>query len=283
MARGKNCLLVIEQLDAVSVVSGRQPEVFDAVASLVREARAPSNMRLLLVCRAFDLENDQRLRELRAKEKNHATSISVGPLDPGRVEEVVAHLGLAPDRLSPSQIELLRLPLHLALLAGVIHGDEGRPMDFTSPKDLYDAFWRRKRADLLPVFGDQNAFETLVYALCGAMNDRQALSVPRGLLTPGDADLDRLVSANVLVRQGSRIGYFHEGFFDYVFARRFCETGEPLLEFLRSSEQDLFRRSQVRQILAYRRDDDFGAYLEDLSDCLTTPDVRFHIEQPSGP
>ena len=152
-------------------------------------------------------------------------------------------------------------------------------MDFASPKDLYDAFWRRKRADLLPVLGDQNAFETFAYALSGAMNDRQALSVPRGLLPSGDADLDRLVSANVLVRQGSRVGYFHEGFFDYVFARRFCETGEPLLELLRSTEQDLFRRSQVRQILAYRRDDDFGAYLKDLSDCLAAPDTRFHIKK----
>jgi hypothetical protein len=78
-AAGGDCLLVIEQLDAVSVVSGRRPEVFDAVASLVREARAHANMRLLLVCRAFDLENDARLRDLREQEKTRATTISVGP------------------------------------------------------------------------------------------------------------------------------------------------------------------------------------------------------------
>jgi hypothetical protein len=83
----------------------------------------------------------------------------------------------------------------------------------------------------------------------------------------------------VCARQGRRIGLFHEGFFDYVFARRFCETGEPLLDLLRSAEQDLFRRSQVRQILAYRRDDDFDAYLRDLGDCLAAPDVRFHMKK----
>ncbi|TVR58524.1 MAG: hypothetical protein EA420_17170 [Candidatus Competibacteraceae bacterium] len=279
LAAGGDCLLVIEQLDAVSVVSGRRPEVFYAVDALVREARAYSNMRLLLVCRAFDLDHDQRLRDLRQQEKIRATSISVGLLDPVQVKEAVAHLGLAPDRLTPGQIELLRLPLHLALLAGMTGGDDSRSLDFVSPKDLYDTFWRRKRTDLLPMPGDQNSFEILLYALCDAINDQQALLAPRGLLPSGDADLDRLVSAHVLVRQGSRIGFFHEGFFDYVFARRFCEMGEPLLDFLRSAEQDLFRRSQVRQILAYRRDDDFDAYLDDLRNCLAAPDIRFHIKK----
>ncbi len=279
LAAGGDCLLVIEQLDAVSVVSGRRPEVFDAVASLVREARAHANMRLLLVCRAFDLENDARLRDLREQEKTRATTISIGPLDQEQVKQVVAHLHLPPERFTPSQIELLRLPLHLALLAGVTTGDDGGRFRFSSAKDLYDAFWRRKRSDLLQVLSDQNVFEILLYALCEAMNERQTLSVPRGCLPPGNADLDRLVSANVCARQGSRIGFFHEGFFDYVFARRFSETGEPLLDLLRSAEQDLFRRSQVRQILAYRRDDDFDAYLKDLGDCLAAPDVRFHIKK----
>jgi len=278
-AAGGDCLLVIEQLDAVSVVSGRRPEVFDAVASLVREARAHANMGLLLVCHAFDLENDARLRDLREQEKTRATTISVGPLDQEQVKQVVAHLGLPPERFTPSQIELLRLPLHLALLAGVTTGEDGGPFGFSSAKDLFDAFWRRKRSDLLQVLSDQNAFEILLYALCEAMNERQTLSVPRGCLPPGDADLGRLVSANVCARQGSRIGFFHEGFFDYVFARRFSEMGEPLLDLLRSAEQDLFRRSQVRQILAYRRDDDFDAYLRDLGDCLAAPDVRFHIRK----
>jgi len=67
--------------------------------------------------------------------------------------------------------------------------------------------------------------------------------------------------------------------FDYVFARRFCELGGPLLGFLRSAEQDLFHRSQVRQILTYRRDNDIDAYLDDLRDCLSAPDVRFHIKK----
>jgi hypothetical protein len=280
LAAGRDCLLVLDQLDAVSIVSGRNPQVFNAVAAMIREARAHPKLRVLLVCRTFDLENDPRLRELSRQDGPGTRRITVGPFDEAAVKDVLVHLGIDPSRLDTRQLDLLRLPLHLALLAGVIAGETGKGLTFATAKDLYDAYWLRKRTDLRPVLADPNAFETLLQRLCDVMNDRQALSVPRGLLPPGDADLERLVAANVLIRQGLRIAFFHEGFFDYVFARRFCELGEPLLHLLRSAgEQDLFRRSQVRQILVYRRDEDFDAYLSDLSDCLEADDVRFHIKK----
>jgi hypothetical protein len=282
-AAGRDCLLVLDQLDAVSVVSGRNPEVFNAVAAMVREAAAHPKLRVLLVCRSFDLENDSRLRDLSRASKPGTRRIAVGLFDAAAVKKVLTHLRIDPARLDSRQLDLLRLPLHLALLAGIFDGQPGKALSFATAKDLYDAYWLRKRTDLRPVLADPNAFETLLQQLCDAMNRRQALSVPRGDLPPGDADIDRLVSAHVVVRQrgqGVRIAFFHEGFFDYVFARRFCELGEPLLPWLRSAgEQDLFRRSQVRQILVYRRDEDFDAYIADLRDCLRADDVRFHIKK----
>ncbi len=280
LAAGRDCLLILDQLDTVSVVSGRNPEVFNAVAAMVRETRAHPKLRVLLVCRSFDLENDPRLRDLSRQDRAGIRRIPVGSFDTAAVNKILVHLGIGPARFDARQLDLLRLPLHLALLAGVIAGEPGKGLTFATAKDLYDAYWLRKRADLRPVLADPNAFETLLQKLCDAMNERQTLSVPRGLLPSGAADLDRLVSANVLVRQGLRIGFFHEGFFDYVFARRFCELGEPLLHLLRSvAEQDLFRRSQVRQILIYRRDEDFESYISDLRDCLGADDVRFHIKK----
>jgi hypothetical protein len=279
-AAGRDCLLVLDQLDAVSVVSGRNPEVFNAVAAMVCEAHAHPRLRVLLVCRSFDLENDSRLRELSRADKSGTRRIAVGLFDVEAVKNVLTHLQIDPARFDSRQLDLLRLPLHLALLAGVCNGQPGKALGFGTAKDLYDAYWLRKRTDLRPVLANPNAFETLLHGLCDAMNRRQALSVPRGDLPTGDADLDRLVSAHVLVRQGVRIAFFHEGFFDYVFARRFCELGESLLSWLRSAgEQDLFRRSQVRQILVYRRDEDFDAYVADLGACLGAADVRFHVKK----
>ncbi|MFJ9952554.1 hypothetical protein [Kitasatospora sp. NPDC091207] len=54
VAAGRPCVLIVDQLDAVSLASGRIPDTFDAVADLVGEAAAYPAMRIVLVCRAFD-------------------------------------------------------------------------------------------------------------------------------------------------------------------------------------------------------------------------------------
>src|SRR5207249_6705913 len=88
---------------------------------------------------------------------------------------------------------------------------------------------------------------------------------------------DAMVSERVLVRSGDRYGFFHEGFFDYCFARRFIGRGDSLIPFLKEREQHLFRRAQVRQILLHEREGDPGRYREDLRELLTRPDIRPHI------
>ncbi|WP_143466752.1 hypothetical protein [Lentzea kentuckyensis] len=55
---------MIDQLDAISKASGRFPAAMDVIASLVREARAFPEMRLVFACRRFDLDNDDRVRRI---------------------------------------------------------------------------------------------------------------------------------------------------------------------------------------------------------------------------
>jgi hypothetical protein len=48
-----------------------------------------------------------------------------------------------------------------------------------------------------------------------------------------------------------------------------CDRDVPAAKFDKS----------LPKILTYPRDDDFSAYLDDLGNCLTAPDVRFHIKK----
>ena len=53
---------------------------------------------------------------------------------------------------------------------------------------------------------------------------------------------------------------------------------ESLTEFLLASEQHLFRRAQVRQVLVYLRDADHGQYCSELRALLAHDDVRYHLK-----
>ena len=80
------------------------------------------------------------------------------------------------------------------------------------------------------------------------------------------------------MRDGRQYAFFHEAFFDYAFARRWIERGQTLIEFLLGHEQELFRRGQVRQVLAHLHDDDPDRFIEETEGVLLHPDIRFHIK-----
>ena len=78
LAEGSTSILIIDQIDAVSEVSGRTGAVKDILFELVRESRLYGDIRCLLVCRSFDLENDPQYREL--EQEHQAKRVGVEAL-----------------------------------------------------------------------------------------------------------------------------------------------------------------------------------------------------------
>lgn len=270
-------LLVIDQLDAVSLVSGRMPASFDGILALLREVAAFPEVRVLLACREFDIDNDNRLRRL-VDSDDGAERFAIGPLSEAQVEAALKELGVDHRELSASQLGLLRSPLHLVLLAAALGEEEA--LSFATTKDLFDLYWESKlratRRDRQP----PPRFTEVIDALVEAMSVGQRLAVPAGELDAGNLldDAAVLTSEHVLVRDEGQVAFFHEAFFDYAFARRWIRRGERLVEFLLAGEQELFRRAQVRQVLTHLRDEDRNRFTGELSEVLLSPEVRFHIK-----
>ena len=278
VAQSGPCVLVIDQLDALSIASGRNTDLFDCVYEIIRQAQVHPNMRILLACRKFDIDNDRRLRQLTGKD-GVAETVIVERLPHETVRKVVEKLGLNENLLNPRQLALLSVPLHLKLLSELVEDEEIRALNFETAQDLYKRFWEYKRRVIGERLGRPVQWPQVVYALGDYMHERQILSVPEVIVEEWSSDTDAMVSENVLVLENSRYSFFHEGFFDYAFARRFASGSQSLLGLLLSGEQRLFRRAQVRQILLYLRGTEFDRYIANLEETLFSPDVRFHIKQ----
>ena len=272
LAGDEPAVLVIDQLDAVSQVSGRNAPMLDCVEEVLREAAAFPSVRVLLASRGFDLEADPRLRRLRTADGTQV--IEVGPLADDQVDEVLREIGWTPSALTEKQRNLLRSPLHLRLLADAPRADPA----FGSEVDLYEAFWDAKRDALRARVGDDSSWSDVIDAVCESMNARQSLSAPVDAVDRWRQPVGALLSEVVLIKQDRRIRFFHEGFFDFAFAKRFSVRGASLVEFLRSTDQGLFHRSQTRQILNYRRLADRDLFQRDLREVLSAPDIRFHLK-----
>lgn len=275
-ADGRDGYLVIDQLDAVSLASGRMPESFDVVVDLIGEALSVSGLRVILACREFDIDNDHRIRSL--TDRPDTVKVSVGPLTTEAVDAAVTAMGLDATKLSPSQRSVLRTPMHLVLLSSIA-GQE-RALAFQSRGSLFEAYWERKR-QMSRVKRADVRFNAVLSRVANAASDRQTLSVPVEVLDEGDLieDANVLVSEHVLVRDGDRIAFFHETFFDYAFARQWVSRSESLTDFLLRDEQELFRRGQVRQILQHLYEREPERFRVEAVSVLTSDQVRFHIKE----
>ncbi len=275
VARDRPSVLLIDQLDAVSLASGRTPQTFEVVADLVRECSAFPQMRIVLACRKFDVDNDYRIRVL--ADSDGVSQLEVMPLSDAQVDAAVKAIDLPPATLTDTQRELLRIPLHLVLLRTI--ADQPDALSFSSSRHLFDAYWVRKRRDC----EDRRPgvrFAAAIGLVAETMSARKRLMIPQSLLDHGDmqADGDVLISSHVLVLEGRQLAFFHEAFFDYAFARQWINREQTLIEFVQEGEQELFRRSQVRQVLMHLRDDDRDRYLSELEALLAHPQIRFHIK-----
>ncbi|MET0602133.1 MAG: hypothetical protein ABW167_09115 [Baekduia sp.] len=274
-AQRQTGVLVIDQLDIVSTTSGRSPEFFDCVLEIIELAASVPNLRVVLSCRTFDIENDSRLRRL-IPATDPRPVLTVGPLGDAQVTAAVSNMGLDPDTLTATQRTILAVPLHLALLSEVLGASGGQAvLDFTTAGELYEKFWDAKQRELRDRLGRVPAWTEILDRLVDDMSENQLLRVPRELVDEWQLDVEAMVSCRVLTSDGAHLAFFHETYFDYVFARRFAARRQTVSELL-SSDQFLFRRAQIRQILAYNRSRG-TSYRNDLAYLLGDERVRFHL------
>jgi len=279
LAKGQRCVLLLDQLDAISELSGRSADRWPLVSALLDEAARVPEMRVLIACRCFDLHHDSRLRTL-IHGPNPAKELEVGLLTEDAVRAAIRPIRPVPE-LSPQQLQILRVPLHLRLF--VTMASEMRST-FGTVLELFSHYYKWKDVRVRNRIGPQARTGGALSRFAECLSMVGSSSIDSGVLDDYSAERDALLSEHVLVTDpAGGLRFFHDSFFDYVFARRFCSDRGDLIALLigdgESESQHLFRRAQVRQILAYQRASNFNAYLRDLRRMLGDGRVRFHLKR----
>lgn len=273
VAGESRALLVIDQLDAVSIFSGRIPNSFDGVMEVIDEIRRVPNIKILLVSRTVDLNRDPRIGSL-LKGRHAAKRISLGLLPLGDVKNYLeSNYGYVP---AGTTLELLRTPLHLAVYDRI--SEQGRQLSYRSRQDLYEELTNEVRRRAAQRVGSVD-WDGITSALVDYMSSNETLMAPVAILDRfAPEEVSALVSEGILVREGTDITFMHESYFDFLFARGFVNSGGVLHSFLADSGQYLFRRSQTRQILEHLAATDRPTFRQVVAELLTADDVRSHIK-----
>jgi hypothetical protein len=289
-AAGRPAVLLVDQLDAVSLTGGQDQRLVDALEEVFAQARATAALRLLVACRSFDLAHDRRLRQLLTREVATADGedhrqrglreVLVGALSDAQVDEALTALGVPRSGMPDALRHLLRNAFNLGLFATLVA--EGGFTDYAGLHTRFDLLreFEKVKRNAMRRRGLSDAYMPAVRQLAAHLSSHGRLWAPYGVLGELADTRDALLSEGVLVRDGRRLRFFHEAYFDYVFADAHVSGGGSARSLLDGDAQDLFRRAQVRGILAYERDLDpagAGAYLADLAELLRPGRIRAHI------
>ena len=272
-------VLIVDQLDAVSTMSGRNSGLSDLIERLLHEARgsrARVGIHTVVVCREFDWKNDSRLRQLIPD--SHA-QVDVGEFTVDEVKMILTGASFDPVTFGRRQLKILRLPQNLALFLEADF-DASHTPTFGAATEIFDRYWDAKRKLVTErVIPAADQWMPVMETLCDEMTSTQLLSVRKERLDKFQKDyVDQLASEGVLAFDGRSYGFGHESFFDYCFARVFVNRSEPVVSFLKGSEQHLFRRAQIRQVLAYLREATPARYVRELAGLLSDGQIRPHIK-----
>jgi hypothetical protein len=275
IASGSTSVLIVDQLDAISIASGRRTEMWALFDQLRREVEQFPNMSLVVGCREFDLEHDYRMRSMTTSGSGFVIA-RLQELSGEQVENALRNAGIEFTAVQPALKPILTVPLHLALF--LRSAPEGR-RGVHNRDELFGAFWIESEHRVDQRLGRKAAWTQTIDRLANWLSENQELSAPEYVLDEFPREAGAMVSEHFLVLTDNRYRFFHESLFDYAFARRFTAGGGHLVDFLLAGEQHLFRRAQVRQVLSFLRAEDWPRYLQELEGVLSHGKIRFHIKR----
>ncbi len=274
LAAGGTFIVLLDQLDALSLTLSRDQATLDVMLDTVARLRNVDGVRMVASCRTFDLKRDPRLSAIKIDRE-----FRLQPLDDSQVSQVLQTIGTDLTHLLPGHQTLLRVPLHLSIYARIASTDAAADQaeSFRSLQELYGALWRKWIEIIPPDVPPPRERIDAIYMLVDAIQNRHQLTAPVAVLDECPEGAIYLERVRFIRQHKGNWSFSHETLFDYCYARRFVAAGKALCQEVVNGPQGLFERSQMVQVLAYLRGSDEAAYRRELVQLLRSQDLRVHL------
>lgn len=279
LAGERQSVLVLDQLDAIRWTSTHSAEAMDVCRELLDEARSfrrqGKDIKVVLACRTFDLQNDPQIRGLVG---DRQAKVEVGPLSEGLVRSIV---GPSYAELGARQRKVLANVQNLSMWTEMWK-EEATP-SFHSATELMKRFWAFRQRQIENEGIASADTQALLERLVRWMDERGAVSAPdRVVRECSQRALAALQSHGILQRQDDRLSFAHQSYLDYLVAVRALEAidqGRRIPDWLGPRDrQTLFRREQLRQALTLLQEENPDRFGEEIEATLAADNVRFHLK-----
>lgn len=267
LAASRPVVVVVDALDVLSLQ--RASGTLELFLGLVDQLSAIEGVCIVAACRTFDLEFDPLLRG-----RTWDARVTVGLLDVEQnVVPILEQITVAPDRLDPDLLELLRVPGRLWLYGQVLGGD---PIERVgSIYELHDRYLEGIERE--PGWGAEAA--EVLARVAARMQERRTLEASRAELRASAEVIQGLLSRGVLVETERGYAFRHQELLDVVAVRAARRRGERLRDFVAGYPALPFLRPTVRVFLHVLRADDPTVYRREVWGFMSDDAVAYHLRR----
>jgi predicted Zn-ribbon and HTH transcriptional regulator len=263
-------VLLIDQLDALSQTLSTQRDYMTTYNRLIHDLSFYPNVRIIISVRTFDLNYDSDLRIYTSKE---FSNFKLNPLSMGDVKKILNDLNV--NKPSIKLIELLQLPSNLNIFCKLKETSKHDIDSLKTLNDLHNALWSQ-----LIIKSDKKNLKVkdFLYKVSNRMYEFQQITISNIFDDTFHKEVSFLKSQDIINEHNNEIQFFHQSFYDYLFAKQFVENENSLIEYIDENGQSLYVRQIIKMVIEYLREHNHPQYFETLNNILKIDKYRFHIK-----
>ena len=214
----KNCVLILDQLDALRWTSHHSASALAVCKTLISEAKYLNEkdggrISLVFITRTFDLENDAGLKNLFTENENAPSwwsKIEIGALSRS---DVIGVIGDEYNRLTLKLQKLLLTPSSLYIWTTL--ADDSSARDITTPFELMVKWWYQIQTNCQNSGINKADITALRDQIVTAIEHRPNSRIPKQRFVDSQKELQALISNGLLIENDSSVSFSHQSFLDH--------------------------------------------------------------------
>ena len=241
---------------------------------------------IVFVCRSYDLENDNNIKGLFRKKNNSGAEASLDDewkvikVDCFKEDTVKKVVGSEYNKMSARLKNLLKIPSNLYIWQ---HLDKESSYDgCLTTSHLIDKWFEQicMKSRLCGI-AEQSISEAKT-DIVNRLDKIGRLYVPKQILKIDVSTLDYLISSELIVVQGNKVGFVHQSILDYFISQNMLEKyydGSSIEEIIgEKSRQTPTKRYQVQMFLQNILELDSAEFIDVGGNMLASDNIRYYIK-----
>lgn len=268
-------VLLIDQLDALSQTQSNKRDSLNTFRGLINNLKSISKLKIVISVREFDLQEDSDLHNL----KEEAKKVTVSRLSLENVQEILSKTTINFNQLSQTLKELLQVPQNLDILCRITDSNTNFNL-INTRQDLQEELFTQKVIKHKKGQKQLPKCVELIYHIADKMY-KQGGNIPLSIQNfkiAYNEETDYLISENLFTLKSNKIQFFHQSFYEFVFAKAFVAKEKDLLEFIIHHKQSIRIRSIVKMVMDFLRDANPKEYHRQLNAILINDAIAFHFK-----